>query len=137
MRSNQSEKNGRSGPRGLRDLEDRQAPARSQHATELAEGGVEIRDVPHPEADRRGVERAVVERQREEIALDPFDGRRLASGAREHRRREVEPRDDGALPLGRDGEVARAAAGVEHPVTRTARRPRRSAAARTDRGRRS
>ena len=74
MRSNQRREERAQRAARLRDLEDRQASLGSKHAMELVEGGVEIRDVPHPEADRRGIEHPVVERQREEVALDPLDG---------------------------------------------------------------
>ena len=98
------------------DLQDRETPAGAQHAVELCERRLEVRDVPDAEADRRGVERAVVEGQREQVALDPGDGLRLRPRAFEHARREVEAGDDAALPLCGDREVARAAARVEDAV---------------------
>ena len=101
---------------GLGDLEDRKPPAGPEHAAQLRERGLEVGDVPHAEADGGGVERVVVERQREQVALHPLDGVRLPPRPLEHPGREVEAGHDASLPLGGDGEVAGAAARVEHPV---------------------
>ena len=101
-------------PARLRDLEDREPAAGPQDAPQLAEAGTEIGDVAHAEADRGGVEARVRVGQREHVALDPLDRVRLAPRPHEHLAREVEPRDDAALALGGDREVARAAARVEH-----------------------
>ena len=70
-RSNQSEKNGRRNPRGwvISRIASR-PPGRSTRRSS-ASAALEIRDVTDPEADRRGVERAVVEGQREQVALRP------------------------------------------------------------------
>ena len=101
-----------------RDLENRELAAGPQHARELLQAAFEIREVPHAEADRRGVEVAVRKRKRERVTLHPFDRARLLASALEHLRREVERDDATAAPLGLDGEIARSAARVEHAVSR-------------------
>ena len=100
----------------LRDLEDREPAAGTQHAAQLAQRELEVGDVAHAEADGRRVERRVLERQREHVALHPVE-RRLAARPREHLLREVEARDaaGAGLRVG-DREVARAARRVEHAV---------------------
>ena len=118
MRSNQSEKNGFSSAARLRDLEDREPAAGTQHAAQLAQRELEVGDVAHAEADGRRVERRVGERQREHVALHPLE-RRLAARALEHPLREVEAGDArrAGLRVG-DREVAGAARRVEHAVAR-------------------
>src|SRR5581483_4683562 len=96
-----------------RDLEDREPPARPQHPPQLAHAGFEVGDVAHAEADGRDVEAAVLERQRERVAVRPLDRRLLAPRALEHALREVEPRDVGAAAMRLDREVAGAATDVE------------------------
>ena len=58
------------------------------------------------------------ERERQHVSLDPFDRAGLPPGTHEHLAREVEPGDDAALALGREAEIAGAAARVEHARTR-------------------
>jgi hypothetical protein len=57
----------------LRDLEDPDPAARAEHARELAEPALEIRDVAHSEPDSSRVEGGVREWKREHVALDPLD----------------------------------------------------------------
>ncbi len=101
-----------------RDLEHRELPAGTQHARELAQAALEIGEIAHAEADRRRVELAVGERERERVALDPLDRAGLLPRALEHPLGEVEPDDAPATPLGLDGEIARTAARIEHAVAR-------------------
>ena len=104
-------------PLRLRDLEDADAAARLQHAPQLGEPALEVGDVADAEADGRRVERAVLEGQLEQVALDPLDRGLLPPRALEHARREVEADHLAGASLARgDGEVARAAAAVEHAV---------------------
>src|SRR5206468_2637025 len=95
-----------------RDLEDGKAAARAEHPPQLAQPSPEVFDVADAEADRRGVELAVREREREQIALDPVDRRRLPARPLEHPRGEVQPGHPPTGPLRRKREVAGAAAGV-------------------------
>ena len=44
----------------------------AKHAPELSQAELEVGDVPDAEPDGRGVERRVVEGQREQIALQPW-----------------------------------------------------------------
>ena len=104
-------------PARPRDLEDADAPARLEHPPQLVEPALEVGDVADAEADRGGVERAVLEGQLEEIALHPLDRRLLPPRALQHPGREVEPDHlAGARLAGRDREVARAAAAVEDAI---------------------
>jgi hypothetical protein len=89
-------------------------PGRSTRRSS-AEPTLEIVEVADAEADRGGVERAVLERQRERVALHPLDLRRLASPARASAPRS-RARSRGPGLQRRDREVAGAAAGVEHAV---------------------
>ena len=91
-RSNQSRKNGREpAPAGcVISRQPRRPPGRSTRRSSR-EPRLEVGDVAHAEADRRGVERLVREREREHVAAYPLDRGRLAHGrALEHPLREVE-----------------------------------------------
>ena len=99
-----------------RDLEDAEPSAFAEHAPQLADARFEILDVAHAEADGGGVERRVVEREREHVASHEFDLRRLPPRALEHLVGEVEADDVGAALTRTDREVAGAAACVERPV---------------------
>ena len=114
MRSNQSEKNGFRIPRGCVISRIASRPPGRRTRRSSREAGPEIGDVAHAEADGGRVEAGVRVGQREHVALDPLDRARLAPRPHEHLAREVEPRDDAALALGGDREVARAAARIEH-----------------------
>ena len=85
---------------------------------------VEILDVAHAEADGGGVERRVVERQREHVALHELDLGRLPPRALEHLLREVETDDVGAVRTRADRQVAGAAARIERPVVAREPSPR-------------
>src|SRR4029079_17346235 len=98
----------------LRDLEDRQAAAGAQDTSQFHQAGPEVGDVPHAEADRDAVEDGVREREGQHVSLDPFDRVGLPPCTYEHLAGEVEPRDDAALALGREAEVAGPATRVEH-----------------------
>ena len=108
-------------PRGLRDLEDRRAarPGRSTRA-QLAPAALEVGDVADAEADGRRVEGAVLERQREQVALHPLDPRTTLARARARASAREKSRPVTLPPRlrARDREVAGAAAGVEHAVAR-------------------
>ena len=90
-------------------------PPRSQHAAQLAQPGLEVRDVADRRSRRRPTSKLrVLERQREHVALDQLDSGRLAARALEHPLGEVEADDVRRARLARgDGEIARAAARVE------------------------
>ena len=65
---------------GLGDLEDHQAPSGPQDPGQLADAGVEVGEVAHPEADRDRVEGGVVVGQVERVG--PLElHRRVAAGA--------------------------------------------------------
>ncbi len=104
-------------PARARDLEDREPAARTQHAPELGQGALEVGDVADTEADRGGVERPRLERQGEQVSLDPAQRGCLPAGALEHPRREVEAGHGHrpGPPVG-EGEVAGAAGRVEDVV---------------------
>ena len=106
------------GTAGPRDLEAAEAAARSEHPRQLAQAAFEVLDVADAEADRRRVEAPVGERQREQVAVHPLDPGRLAPRPVQHPLGEVEPGDRRARALRLDGEVARAAARVEHAIAR-------------------
>ena len=133
-RSNQSEKNGRSAPRGcvISRIASR-PPGRSTRCSSRS-AELEVGEVAGAEADRRRVERLIVERQREQVALrpsrPPADLRRARSSIALG---EVEPGHVGraSAQVG-EREVARAARGVEHAVA-----GRTTAAAASRRQRRS
>ena len=101
-----------------RDLEHGNSPARPHDAAELTQSALELCKVAHAEAHSRGVEALVRKRQSEQVGLDPLDLSRLAAGAFEHPRSEVDA-DDLARAGAEVGkrEIARAAGGIEHPVT--------------------
>src|SRR5919109_2866859 len=81
--------------------------------------GVEVVEVPDAEADGRGVEALVGERQCERVAADPLDLRLLPPRPLEHRGREVEAGDLAAGCARGDRQIAGAAADIEHAVART------------------
>src|SRR5207342_3605686 len=85
---------------------------------QLGESALEVGEVADAEPDRGRIERAVVERERERVALDPLDLARLPARPGEHALREVQAGDLAAGANGGQREVARPAAGVEHPVAR-------------------
>ncbi len=99
-----------------RDLEARQPPARPQHPRELTEPRAEVLHVANAEPDRGGVEAFVLERQREHVAADPLDRRRLPPRPLEHPLGEVQAGHVAARLLCGHRQVAGPAAGVEHPV---------------------
>src|SRR5581483_6261020 len=102
-----------------RDLEDPGPAARGEHAAQLGQTLLQVGDVADAEADGRRLERPGLEREGEQITLDPRRLGQLAPRAREHPRREVEPRHlPGARLARRDREVPGAAAGVEDAVAR-------------------
>src|SRR6185436_18172292 len=93
-------------------------PAGPKHPRQLLEAALEICEVADAETHGGRVEVAVRERERERVALDPFDGAGLLARALEHLRREVEADDPSAAALGLDRQVARAAARIEHAIAR-------------------
>ncbi len=105
-------------PARRRDLEDAEPTTDAKDAPQLADPGGEVLDVPHTEADGHGVERRVVEGQREHVALHELDLGRLFTSELEHALGEVEPDDIGAVCARLDCKVACAAAGVERSVAR-------------------
>ena len=87
IRSNQSEKNGLKIPRGcVISRIARRPPGRSTRRSS-PRAALEVGDVADAEADGGHVERPVLERQREQVALDPLDGVGLAARARASRAR--------------------------------------------------
>ena len=88
----------------------------AQDATQLADARFEILDVANAEADGGGVERRILERQCEHVAVHEVDQRRLPPGALEHCLREIEADDVGAACACADREIACAAACVERAI---------------------
>ena len=103
-------------PARPRDLEDSDPAARAQHSPQLGKRLLEVGDVADAEADGGRVEGRILERQLQQIALDPLDFGVLPPSALEHPLREVEADHvRPGLPR-RDREIARATAGVEHAI---------------------
>ncbi len=101
-----------------RDLEDPQPAAGPEHTAQLPDRSFEVLDVPDPEAHDRRVEARVLERKLEHVRLHPFELGRLSPGPLEHPLGEVDPDDVARAGVASgDGEIARAAAGVEHVVS--------------------
>ena len=95
-------------PGRLRDLEDRRRDRRATSTRrELREPALEVGDVADAEADGRRLERAVLEGQREHVALDPrrprptSAARARASAARSRARSPLPPTRTCARPRGR------------------------------------
>ncbi len=110
---------GRQRSRGLRDLEQSNASSGHEHPRQLPKRPTEIGDVADAEADGGGVERVVLERQRQGVALHPGDGVRLPARPLDHTRREVEADHTArARTYAGKREITGATAGVEHAVAR-------------------
>ena len=68
-----------------RELEDHQPRPRFQHPRRFSQAGVQVREVPDPEADERAVEGGVRKRQRQRIGTHRHRAGCLAPAAHEHR----------------------------------------------------
>ena len=104
-------------PRGRGDLEAAEASAGPEHTRQLAQAGVEVRDVADPEADGGGVEapvrRTAARAGRRGPTRSLSDLLRARSSIRSEKSSPVTVAP-GSLRL--EGQVAGAAAGIEHPV---------------------
>src|SRR5881394_130706 len=74
---------------GRRELENHEPRSTLQHPRRFFQAGVQVREVPDPEADERAVKGGVRERQRQRIGAHRHRPRRLAFAAGEHRQREI------------------------------------------------
>ena len=108
------------------DLEHHDAAARTDDADHLAKAAVQVREVPRPEADRRGVEFIVAERERQRVG--DFEPDRQAVRFRprqlQHPLREINGHHLAILPdplRQGDRQIAGARGHVKRPVARAER----------------
>ena len=102
---------------------EREAAALPRDPRQLGCGARVIRGEDHPDRRHDGVERRVVERQRQQVSLHPLHVGRLAARAGEHLLGEVETGHvRGSHALVGERQVAGATGPIEHAVARAHRR---------------